>query len=219
MEVGKKLKEAREESDTPSELKPDIKLEAYTMLCLERMEEEIEEKTVANYRQLMFAHVLSLRADRTRLGKMPVRDIRLRHVKSLVARKRKQGYAKDSVRLMRSALSSILTDAVEDEIIAANPVMQFSSRKKKKADKLSRAELENRIQPMNDEELQAFIGEAKKEKVFGMFFVTLAKTGCRPSEAIALVPGDIKRKRRTLRIEKVYASKKSAAIHEDGRVA
>jgi hypothetical protein len=68
-------------------------------------------KTPRSYRQLLELHVLPS------LGRLKLRDLRRRHVKALLLDKRIKRYAKDSVRLMRAALSSVLSDAVDEDII------------------------------------------------------------------------------------------------------
>jgi integrase len=59
---------------------------------------------------------------------------------------------------------------------------------------------------MSEEQFAAFIEAAQdpKEREFGPFFILLAKTGLRPSEAIALLPSDIDEKKRKIRVKKVY---------------
>jgi integrase len=59
---------------------------------------------------------------------------------------------------------------------------------------------------MTAEELQDFIEAAKLEREFGVFFVTLGKTGLRPSEAIALTVSDLRHDKRVLRVSKAYLS-------------
>lgn len=135
------------------------------------------------------------------LGKMRLRDIKRRHIRAMLNAKRQEGYAKDTVRHIRAALSSLLTDAMEDEIIETNPALQISNRKKKAADKKNQAEFEESIRPMSAEEFIAFSEAAQdpNEKEFGTFFIFLGKTGLRPSEAIALLPSDIDEKKRKVR--------------------
>jgi len=186
---------------------PDVTLSAYTAHWLENVvAESLEPKTLEGYRQMLSAHVIPFKFDGHALGNMRLRDIRRRHIKSLLISKRKDGYAKDSVRHIRAALSSLLTDAVDDEIIEMNPALQVSNRKRKAADKKNQAEFEESVRPMSAEQFAAFAeaAAAAKEREYGPFFVFLGKTGVRPSEAIALLPSDIDERKRKVSINKVY---------------
>ena len=118
----------------------------------------------------------------------------------------KEGYAKDTVRHLRAALSSLLTDALEDEIIEINPALQVTNRKWKTADKKNQAEFEESVRPMSAEQFAAFCEAAQetKEHEFGPFFIFLGKTGLRPSAAIALLPSDIDERKRKVSVNKVY---------------
>jgi hypothetical protein len=54
------------------------------------------------------------------LGHLRLRDIRRGHVKDTLIGMRAKGYADDTIRLARAALSSVLNAAVDDEIIDLN---------------------------------------------------------------------------------------------------
>jgi integrase len=206
--VAEKITEAEKEPDQgPSAWDRNVTLGAYAAHWLDNMlPEAVEPSTVGQYRQVLKGHVLEFNVEGRPLGSMCLRDIRRRHVKELLIGKRRDGYAKDSVRYIRAALSSLLTDAVDDEIIEMNPALQVSNRKRKRADKKNQAEFEATISPMTAEKLAAFIQAAQdpKEREYGTFFVFLAKTGLRPSEAIALRPADIDENARVVRVNKVY---------------
>jgi len=59
------------------------------------------------------------------------------HIKAFLAEKRRQGYAKNTVRLMKAALSPMLSDAVDDGLIAANTALQIGRRKANRTEKLT----------------------------------------------------------------------------------
>jgi integrase len=206
--VAELMVEAEKESDVvPLGWDRDIALSPYAANWLDNVVMEcIEPRTVEQYRQILNAHVIPFRLEGHKLGDMKLRDIRQRHIKTLLISKRKHGYAKDTVRHIRAALSSLLTDAVEDEIIEINPALQVSNRKRKIADRKNRAEFEASITPMSAQQFAAFSSKAQdpKEHEFGPFFIFLGKTGLRPSEAIALLPSDINEKKREVRVNKVF---------------
>ena len=55
-------------------------------------------------------------------------EIRRRHLKALIIDKKRKGYARDTVRLTRAAISTVLTDAVDDELIPANPALRLLAK-------------------------------------------------------------------------------------------
>ena len=195
--IAELLTEAEKEPDVCGVWDPNVTLGEYADSWIED-QDHLEPKTLQSYRHLLFNHVLPFKIDQKRMGDWRLKDLRRRHVKALAMAKKKS-YANDSVRLMRSVLSSLLTDAVDDEIIDVNPALLLF-RKKKGKEKRNQEE----IRAMEDSEFQTFVENAKKERTFGAFLVTLGKTGLRPSEAIALMPTDVKFDRRVLRVDKVY---------------
>ncbi|MBM3789931.1 MAG: site-specific integrase [Acidobacteria bacterium] len=211
------MEEARSESDDLAAWSRDVTLTQYADHWLDAIIENIEPSTIESYRQLLKAHIEPFKLEGAKtLGSLRLKDIRLRHVKSLIVEKRKEGYSKATVRLIRAALSSLLTDATADELIRANPALAFSGRKQKMADKKNRSEFEESIRAMDGGQLQAFINVALArnekgdliERQFGVFFVLLGKTGLRPSEAIALTPHDVSLQKQNVRVEKVFTSKR-----------
>jgi Phage integrase, N-terminal SAM-like domain len=107
---------------------PDLTLSTYVTRWLAGAQ-EIEVKTLASYRQLLTQHVLPI------LGPLKLRELHRRHVKTLLVAKRMErlppklpsivdlndyeprpmvGYSKNTVRLIKAALSSVLSDAVDD---------------------------------------------------------------------------------------------------------
>lgn len=207
LKVADLIKDAEKEPDTIGAWDRNITLAAYAAYWLDdAVAKVLEPRTIEGYRQMLSAHIIPFKVDGKSLGGMKIRDIRRRHIKALLNSKRAEGYAKDTVRHLRAAFSSLLTDAVDDEIIEINPALQVSNRKRKAADKKSQVEFENSVRPMSAEEFDAFSKAAcdPKEHEFGPFFVFLGKTGLRPSEAIALSPSDVDKRRRRVRVDKVY---------------
>ncbi len=208
--VAELITQAEKEPEQLTAWDRDVSLSAYAAHWLENVVvESAEPRTVEQYRQMLNAHVLPFKVDGHKLGAMKLREIRRRDIKALLISKRRAGYAKDTVRHIRAALSSLLTDALEDEIIEVNAALQVSNRKRKRADKKNQAEFEASITPMSAEHFEAFVEAAEdpKEREFGPFFIFLGKTGLRPSEAIALLPTDleaINEEKWKVRVNKAY---------------
>jgi len=122
---------------------PDICLSEFGTRWLETVESELESRTFRSYRQLLRLRVLPA------LGHFRVRDTHRGHLKSLLAEKRRRGYAKNTVRLIRAAISSLHSDAVDDGIIQSNPALGLANRKKRRGDRISQTERQQRIRPMD----------------------------------------------------------------------
>jgi integrase len=207
-----KVKESREPAE-PVEYR-NITLAAYAAMRRPLMEQEVETKTARSYCQMLDGHVLPT------LGRVKIRELRRRHVKALLAGKHGQGYAKDTVRLMRAALSSLLTDAVDDEIITANPALSLGRKKGKSAHRVSAAERRQRIRPMTWAQRDALLSAAAGDGAHAVLFHLLAKGGLRPGEAFALQPGDVDLERRVVRVERALSggNVKDTKTHESRQV-
>ena len=103
----------------------EVTLREYADRWLEVVKSEIEPATWRNYRERLNHHILPT------LGRLKLREVRRRHIKALLNDKRAQGHAPNGVRMMKAALSSLLTDAVDDEIIESNPALQVGRKKKR----------------------------------------------------------------------------------------
>lgn len=99
------------------------------------------ETNPTDYTERLRGHVLPA------LGHLRLREIQRGHIKLFLGEKRRQGYAKNSVRLMKASLSALLSDAADDGIIPAKPAFQLGRRKASRADKLTPAERLQRSGP------------------------------------------------------------------------
>ena len=205
--LAEKIK-ARKQAPTNREDR-DITLAAYTARWLKAAVGQLAPATHQNYTQHLTLHILPV------LGPLRLSDLRRRHVKDLLAKLRSntnaQGrpFAKNSLRLIKAALSTVLTDAVDDEILFANPVMQLGRSKKRSATRMTSDDVLNRLRPMTWAQAQTFeqtLSRLHRDHLldarYAMLFVVLAKTGMRPGEALALQPGDLDLINRTMRVER-----------------
>jgi len=154
------------------------------------------------------------------LGSMRLRDLHRRHVKTLPGAKRaerlsrtvgaqsseaapvKVGYSKNTVRLIKAALSTVLSDAVDDGYLETNPAFGAGRKRGKRAEALTQAERLQKIRPMSWHDRDAFLAASARRHRYHALFAVLAKAGLRPGEAFALQPGDLDLKARTLRVER-----------------
>jgi hypothetical protein len=171
------------DQELPEAADRDIMLRDYAERWLADVALERDKNTVRGYRQSLETHVLPA------LGHLRLRSLHRQHIKTFLMNKRREGYAKNSVRVMKAPLSVLLSDAVDDGIIAVNPALQLGRRKASRADKLNAAERLQRIRPMSWDQRDAFLEAAARERPHGTLFAVLAKGGLRPGEVFALRPG------------------------------
>jgi integrase len=162
----------------------EISIRAYAARWLTLIEHEKDANTIRNYKERLEGNVLPA------LGHLKVRELHRGHIKVFLAEKCAKGYAKNTVRLMRATLSAMLSDAVDDGIIMANPAFGLGRRKASRADRLTPAERIQKVRPMSWERRDAFLGAVKNPR-YSTLFELLAKAGLRPGEAFALQPVDI----------------------------
>lgn len=141
---------------------------------------DLQPITLEVYAERLRSHVLP------ELGRLRLPAITPGHVRRFLAAKRKD-YAKNGVRLMRAALSSCLSDAVQDELIPANPCLQLRARRQRDTD----ADRQQPIRPLTLAQREAFLATARRRSAHALLFELLAKTGLRPSEAYALRGEDL----------------------------
>jgi integrase len=172
----------------------DITLRDYATLRLDVWRQHLAPRTLRSYEGLLTIHLLPA------LGHVKVRELKRRHVKQLLDQKQRGGLGGQSLRLIRSTLSVLLSDAVDDEIITANPCMGWGKRKRTDPGTAPRPE----IRPLTREQRDAALAEAGNhpDRRPPVLFELLAKAGLRPSEAYALTPGDVDFTGGTLRVER-----------------
>jgi integrase len=123
---------------------------------------------------------------RPTLGALPLAEITRGQVKDLLATKRAEGLSKNTVRLIRATLSGLYADAIDAELVTANPAARTGrARGRKTPDTVSAAERRQKIKAMSVEQLAVFLKAAEGGR-HAVLFLLLADTGMRPGEAFAL---------------------------------
>jgi integrase len=137
-----------------------------------------------------------------------LRELTRGMIRALLAQKRAAGLAKNSVRMIRATLSVMLSDAVDDGIILANPALNLGRRGRSRADKLSAADRTRNIRPMSQEQLGAFLAATKEHTpVYAPLFLLLAHAGLRPGEAFALQWTDVDLANQHIRVERALSAR------------
>lgn len=118
-------------------------------------------------------------------------------------------FSMNSLRINKAVFSSLLCDAVEDEIFQANPAIQLGRGKKKHVAQLTHDDILRHLRPMTwaqqelfDHTMTTLQQDGLLDPRYRMLFVLMAKTGIRPGEVIALQPGDLDVRQHTIRIER-----------------
>lgn len=154
-------------------------------------------KTYVNYTQILGLYVLPSLGDRS------LTTLTWADVKGLLNEKQHAGLSVNTVRLIRAVISTILTDAAEDEVITANPVL--GQRRKRRTSQTVTPD----VCPFTWEQKRAFehsLLEMEREyrlsPSYCVLLSLLLKTGLRPGEGRALKVGDIDFHGRRLRVER-----------------
>jgi integrase len=135
--------------------------------------------TVRDYQDILRLHVLPCFEDK-RIDRITRGD-----VKEFLLSKVNKGYAPSTVSHMKDAVSKIMGEALDKELISANPALNLGKilkRKDKKADvnQLTADELNQLLETVQEHFSEHYT-----------LFLLLARTGIRIGEALALKWGDI----------------------------
>jgi integrase len=211
--LAEKFKESRQAA--PPVRDPEITVSAYAEQWLEQTAPRVEPTTLASYGDNLRLHLLP------EFGTMKVRALHRAHIKALLAHKLSDGLSKNTVRLIRATLSVMLGDAVEDGIILINPAQGIGRRGRRQADAISQSERQKKIRPLSHEQLATLLAtaRARSSRRDYTLFLTLADTGLRPGEALALRWEDVDDVARSLRIERaVSGGRVKATKTEETRI-
>ncbi len=116
-------------------------------------------------------------------------QIRRKNIRMLIASKLSENLSRGTVRNILLCLSSILSSAVEDEVIDVNFSIQLGKKVRKPLQKVKRSEDVNFL---TREEVKLFLEGIKKYyPEHYPFFICAVRTGMRAGELIGLQPGDI----------------------------
>jgi integrase len=197
--LAEKIKESRQAAPVCDN--PETTVEEYAARWLDAVAASLKPRTHASYAQILKLYVLPA------FGKTKLRAVHHGHVKALLAQKAKDGLSKNTLRLIRACVSVLLGSAVEDGILTTNAAMQYGRRRAKRVDSLSRADRQKNIRALSPAQLAAFLdATAEEPAVYGALFFTLARTGLRPGEALALQPEDLDFSARSIHVERALSA-------------
>lgn len=150
-----------------------------------------KESTVEDYQDLLRIHVLPVFAG------LKLADITRGKVKDFLLDKINKGYAKSTVNHMKNSISGVLTKALDDEVISANPALNLGKNFLKEKNG------QETIDPLTKEELKLLLDtvEAYFPEHYPLFLL-LARTGMRIGEALALKWEDLDFARRSIAMKR-----------------
>jgi integrase len=173
----------------------DLTLEAYTTRWLKAVKPHLAQRTHLSYTHLFTLYIWPT------LGAVILREVRPRHVMQLLEEKRLT-LGKNTIRLIKAALSTMFRKAVRHELIAVNPALG-------RFEELGKPGRSPHVRSMSHEQvaqfkqtMDAMRRDGRLELRWLMVLSLMAGTGLRPSEALALRPGDLDLPRRRLRVER-----------------
>ena len=140
------------------------------------------------YGELLNNHILPV------FGDMRLDEVTRGHVRDFLVSKLteetmkgKMGYAPATIGVLRDVMSGVFNSALDEEILATNPVAGITKRLE-----LSRAKAKPEIHPLTREELASFLGACEAHyRQFHPFFLMAARTGMRLGELLAIQWGDV----------------------------
>ncbi len=138
-----------------------------------------KDSTRDNYLSLMKNHILP------EFGKKRLNEIDKKGIKSFLIRKQNTGLSTSSVRLMQKYLSAVLRQAIDDELITANPAAGTGRY-------ITKKDTGRKPMPFTEEEMRQF--EKTAFECFPRYyplFICALRTGMRLGELTALKPEDI----------------------------
>lgn len=141
---------------------------------------QIEDETRTRYEGVVKLRLLPT------LGAIRVRDLRRKKLKAFLVAQLEAGYARGTVKLTHAILSTILSAAVEDEVILANPAANLVKGLKLRPKAKVRSEM-IKAKALNRKQRDTFLAEAaRRQPWWAPMWQFQALTGLRPGEVYGL---------------------------------
>jgi integrase len=169
-----------------------ITLEHYADRWLHLIDSTVKPRTLASYAGMLRLHLLPA------FGTWRVQYLDKGTIKNLLASKFAAGLSRNTVRILHATLRALLAAAVDDGVISVNPAEKLGRHLRLVMPKAVRQE---EIKAMTREQRHLFLITAAKETPrYYPLFLTLAGTGTRLGEALALKWDDVDFSAREIRV-------------------
>ncbi|MBW1924197.1 MAG: site-specific integrase [Deltaproteobacteria bacterium] len=150
--------------------------------------------TRRSYRGALDKHILPY------FGSKRLDEVTRSDIKDFITRKQSEGISPSTVRNLKSYLSAIFREALDDEIITANPALGTGRLIKNKRVGFD-------VNPLTWEEKAKLEETLRKHYAwYYPLFLTLLRTGMRLGEAKALEPGDLDFNGRFIEVRRAYSA-------------
>ena len=193
------LEEKRRESrqGTRPAVDPDIVTKDYATRWQTLITGIVKRATRESYFNTLRLHVLPV------FGSVKVRHLQRGRIKAWLAGALGQGYARESVRIWHATLRAMLNAAIDDGVITANPADKLGRQLKLT---LNAARRQEEIKAMTRAQLALFLATAERaEPRLYPLFLTLARTGMRVGEGLALQWDDVDFSGREIRVARGFS--------------
>jgi integrase len=174
-----------------------ITLNVYAERWLQLIASTVKPRTVSSYAGMLRLHILPA------FGAWRVQYLDKGTIKNLLADKLTHGLSKNTVRILHATLRALLGAAVDDGVIAINPAERLGRQLRLVMPKAVRQE---EIKAMTREQRELFLQTAaQKAPAYFALFMTLAGTGMRLGEALALQWDDLDLETREIRVRRALS--------------
>ena len=175
-----KTLESRQGHLLPS-VDPNVTVRGYAQRWLDLVAPTIKPKTRRSYEQNLRLHILPA------FGAIQIAHLRVGSLRSFLLEKLGSGLSDNTVRIMRATISTMLSAAVDDELLIANPAFGLGRRLAPSR----RPDEDDEVRAMTAEQLERFLGAATHhdQRQYPLFLL-LARTGLRIGEALGLKRSD-----------------------------
>jgi integrase len=165
----------------------------YAVRWLQDVKQLTKPRTVDNYERTLRLHLTP------RLGAIPLPALTRSQVRGTLLELLRAGMAPAYVRVALAVVRAMLSAAVEEELLAANPALGVG-----RTLKLGRRHGEaDEIRAMDASQLTRFLEAAGGESAYGLFLL-MARTGLRVGEALGVQWRDVNEDERWVRVERTW---------------
>jgi integrase len=188
---------------------PDIQMSVYAERWLAQIAPTLKPRSVAGYAEKLRLHVLPA------FGTLRVQKLDRGRIKALLMDKLASGLSPDSVRLIHATTRAMLNAALDDGIILSNPADKLGKVLRLGRSRVARQE---QIKALDRDQLGRFL-EATLDAVPRLhpLFLTLARTGLRLGEGLALQWSDVDFEARELRVSRALSTTGDLGTPKSGR--
>ncbi len=163
-----------------------------------RTNKGITEETRNDYRERLEQDAIPF------LGHLPLGQIRQSHLDGLAERVHSRGVSPNTVRLALAPIKALLAEAVRKGELRVNPAAGWRCRYTQTVEEYDEDGniVEEQVKALTGDELARLVGEIPEE--WRLFYVFLAQTGLRISEAIELRWKDVNLAARTFKVSRRF---------------